>query len=169
MTDIRIEKVRTDVQIAETTEMVWEFFDFLRDRYPDMLAEIDAYITNQKVAEQLADFAVNFGPPKGEAFLGTIDSAPQGIVMLKTRDDGHAEMNRMYVRSTARGNGLGRKLGQAVIDDARSKKFKRLYLDALYRHEEALPLYESLGFQRYADPNAFGGADTRIIHMKMTL
>ena len=44
-----------------------------------------------------------------------------------------------------------------------------IWLDAGYRHVEALPLYESLGFVRYTDPNAFGGQDQRFIHMNLTL
>lgn len=165
----RIEKVRGEDRIAEVRELVWEFFDVMRERYPEMLKETEAYIENQNVAGELADFSQYFLPPNGESFVALLDGAPVGIVMLKPRGENDGEMNRMYVRAEARGHGMGRSLGEAVVAEARSLGFGTLWCDALYRHIEALPLYESLGFQRYTDPDAFHGDDARVIHMKMKL
>jgi hypothetical protein len=61
---------RTPAQIDAACTLVWEFFAQLRDRYPDMLAEIDAYVADQQVAAQLADFAAVFLPPRGGVFFG---------------------------------------------------------------------------------------------------
>ena len=148
--------------------MVWEFFDFLRARYPDMLKEIDEYIAHQDVADQLKNFQKHYNPPAGEAFMATVDGKPLGICQLKTRTGG-AELNRMYVREEARGLGLGRKLALCVIDEARRLGHEMLYLGALYRHREALPLYESLGFERYRGDGEQHGDDPRVIHMRMSL
>lgn len=164
-----IEKVRTDSQIAAARAMVWEFFDVLRERYPDMLDMIDDYIKNQDVAGELAAFDRFFLPPHGECFLAMLDDAPAGLVMLKPHGDTGGEMNRMYVRASARGKGLGRKLGEAIITEARALGYDTLWLDAVYRHVEALPLYESLGFEYFTDPSVFHGDDDRILHMKLSL
>nr|WP_249200724.1 GNAT family N-acetyltransferase [Thetidibacter halocola] len=134
-----------------------------------MLAEIDAYIEAQDVQGQLERFAETFLPPAGDCFVGRLDDLPLGCVMLKSKGDGTSEMNRMYVAPEARGHGLGRKLGEALIAAARDRGDRTLFLDALYRHVEALPLYESLGFERYTDPDAVGGDDGRFIHMKLDL
>ena len=166
---VRVIKARTATEIDAVRHLVWEFFDFLRDRYPEMLAEIDGYIQDQGVAHELDNFDRFFLPPHGECFLGLHEHAPVGIVMLKPRGTQDGEMNRMYVRDSARGLGLGRKLAGALVEEARSIGYQTLWLDALYRHTEAIPLYESLGFRRYDDPNAFGGDDKRIVHMKMRL
>jgi GNAT superfamily N-acetyltransferase len=160
---------RTPAQIDAACTLVWEFFAQLRDRYPDMLAEIDAYVADQQVAAQLADFAAVFLPPAGECFLAYVDDAPVGLAMLKLHGGALGEMNRMYVRAAARGLGLGRRLGDSVIDQARRSGCETLRLDAAHRHVEALPLYESLGFVRVTDPGAFGGEDARIIHMTLAL
>ena len=162
-------KARTASEIDAVRSLVWEFFDFLRDRYPEMLVEIDAYIQNQGVAHELENFENFFLPPNGECFLGLHDDIPVGIVMLKPHGTQDGEMNRMYVRDSARGLGLGRALAEALVGEARRIGYRTLWLDALYRHAEAIPLYESLGFERYNDPNAFGGDDERIVHMKMPL
>lgn len=165
----KIVKARGADQIDAARHLVWEFFDGVRKRYPEMLTEIDAYIEHQDVAAQLDRFWDYFLPPHGECFLALQDKTFVGIVMLKPHGEMDGELNRMYVREAARGLGLGRALGKAVVEEARAIGYKTLWLDALYRHVEALPLYESLGFVRYTDPNAFGGDDARIIHMKMEL
>ena len=162
-------RARVEDHIDLARHLVWEFFDVLRARYPEMLAEIDYYIEHQNVAGELENFPDYFLPPHGECFLAIKDDIPVGLVMLKPHGDGDGEMNRMYVRASARGQGIGRALGEALVAEARALGYGVLWLDALHRHVEALPLYESLGFTRYTDPNAFGGDDARIIHMKMTL
>lgn len=165
----KVTKARSAAEIEAVRKLVWEFFGFLKLRYPEMHDDIDTYIASQNVAGELENFGDFFLPPNGECFLATDDTGPVGIVMLKPRGDADGEMNRMYVRDTARGLGLGRKLGEAVVAEARALDYGAIWLDAIYRHVEALPLYESLGFQRYTDANVFGGADERFIHMKLIL
>jgi GNAT superfamily N-acetyltransferase len=166
---VTVVKVRSSEEIDAVRTLVWEFFDVMRERYPDMQAEIDAYIAYQNIAGQLDDFATYYLPPAGECFLALHDGAPVGMVMMKPKGDGDGEMNRMYVRASARGLGLGRRLGEALVDEARSRGLGTVWLDALYRHVEAIPLYESLGFVRYTDPAAFQADDARVIHMKLVL
>jgi len=162
-------KARSSHEIESVRGLVWEFFDFLRVRYPEMTEMIDAYIEDQDVAGELENFGDFFLPPNGECFLALHDGVAVGTVMLKPLGDNDGEMNRMYVREGARGLGLGRKLGEALVQEARKIGYRTLWLDALYRHVEALPLYESLGFERYSDPSGFGGDDERVVHMKLQL
>lgn len=161
--------VRSAEEIDHVRTLVWEFFDFLRVRYPEMLATIDEYLEEQNVKGELENFEDYFLPPHGDSFLALLDDAPVGIVMMKPKGDNDAEMNRMYVRDTARGKGIGRLLGEALLSEARAQGVGTVWLDALYRHAEALPLYESLGFVKFTDPEAFGGDDERVIHMKLRL
>lgn len=53
------------------------------------------------------------------------------------------------IDESQRGNGLGRQVILDVIDYARSKKFKRVTLDADFRNEGAKKLYESIGFKEF--------------------
>jgi GNAT superfamily N-acetyltransferase len=165
----RVSKVRTDDEIAAVTKLVWEFFDVLRVRYPDMLDTIDRYIELQDVACELANLRVTFLPPAGECFVANLEGEPVGMVMMKPRGDGRCELNRMYVRESARGLGLGRALCQALVDEARMLGYREVVLDALYRHQEALPLYESVGFRYTSDPEAFEAGDDRVVHMRLEL
>ena len=154
-----ISTVRGDDDIAAARALVLEFFGFLRDRYPDMTGNIDRYMAEQDVAGQLERFRATFLPPHGECFLASHDGAFVGIVALKLHSPARGEMNRMYVRAAARGLGLGRALGRALIDEARRLGVREVILDGLHRHVEALPLYRSLGFEDYTDPAAFEADD----------
>lgn len=165
----KVTKARSARDFDAARGLVWEFFDFLRGRYPDMLQEIDEYIVEQKVADQLDRFEDHFLPPNGEFFLGWHKGAAVGTVSVKRRGEADGELNRMYVSPAARGVGLGKRLAEAAVDEARAMGMQTLYLDALHRHVEALPLYEALGFVRYEDPTAFRGGDARVIHMRLVL
>ena len=166
---LNVIKVRRATEIDAVRSLVWEFFDFIKLRYPELHAETDDYIEKQNVVGELENFGDFFLPPVGECFLAYNNSEPVGIVMLKPHGESDGEMNRMFVRESGRGLGLGKRLGEAVVSEAREFGYSTLWLDALYRHVEAIPLYESMGFERYSDPNAFGGSDERVIHMKLKL
>ena len=164
-----IRKVRTDADIDAVRALVWEFFDVLRDRYPDMVDTIDRYIAEQDVAGELGNFEKFFLPPAGECLVADHDGERVGMVMLKPLPENTCELNRMYVRDTARGLGLGRALCESLVAEARALGFREVLLDALYRHVEALPLYESVGFERYDPAEGFDTHDERVVHMRLTL
>lgn len=167
--DDRIGRVRTEEEISAASALVWEFFDLLRERYPDLGEALDQYIEDQDVAGGLADFRNVFLPPKGECLIGRSGAEIVGIVMLKRRTPETCELNRMFVRKTARGLGLGRALATSMLSEARTLGYRTVELDALSRHVEALPLYQSLGFRAEDDGQPIGSADTRAISMSMTL
>jgi len=162
-------RARTDYEIDAATKLVWEFFDFLRDRYPDLGEALDQYIESQDVAGGLADFRNVFLPPNGECLIARADDEIVGLVMLKPKSKDICELNRMFVRESARGHGLGRALAAAMIDEARSLGYREIALGALSRHVEALPLYQSLGFRPNGDSTPIGSADARAISMSRQL
>jgi len=73
--------------------------------------------------------------------------------------DGH--IGRLAVLKFARGKGVGEKLVLKLLDIARVKEMKRVFLGA---QEHAVGFYETLGFLRYGSPYVEAGI--RHIHME---
>lgn len=55
----------------------------------------------------------------------------------------------MYVSKAARGQGLGKKLIQKIIDSAREEGVEQIQLMVVTHNQAAKSLYASLGFERY--------------------
>jgi GNAT superfamily N-acetyltransferase len=113
----------------------------------------------QGFAGELADLAGRYAPPAGCLLLAkSADGDAAGGVGMWRLADGICEMKRLYVRPAWRGQGLGRRLAEAVISRADDAGYRRMRLDSLRRLTEALALYRALGFREigayYANPLA---------------
>ena len=170
MSGLTIRALRTDADAAHVTDLVWQFFEHLRDRYPERARDIDAYIAHQDIAGQLRDWRTAVTPPAGECLLALLDDRPVGMVLLRRISDTTCEMNRMFVTGAARGRKAGRRLAEALIEAARGMGFSVMRLDAWDRHDEALALYAARGFERYHEPGLKPDTMTHdIVHMRRTL
>jgi GNAT superfamily N-acetyltransferase len=80
---------------------------------------------------------------------------------LKRLDETTAEVKRLYVIPEYRGEGLGRRLMEAVLDGAADDGFETLRLGVGPYLERARSLYEDLGFE-YTPPYGQTGAPEEI-------
>ena len=108
--------------------------DFLRE-YADSLG----------VDLSFQDFESELADPLG--FYELVLLAENGCVALRRIDAETCEMKRLYVRPAWRRSGVGRKLAEAVITEARARGYRRMLLDTLPEMETAQALYRSIGFR----------------------
>jgi ribosomal protein S18 acetylase RimI-like enzyme len=120
----------------------------IRAARPDDLEEVQGFLREYAdglgVDLSFQDFESELADPLG--FYELVLLAQNGCVALRRIDQQTCEMKRLYVRPTGRGSGLGRKLAEAVIAEARGRGYRRMLLDTLPEMTAAQALYRSLGF-----------------------
>lgn len=70
-----------------------------------------------------------------------------GTVGLYPIDSERVELRKMYFAKDLRGKGFGKKTLQRMIEIAREKGYKQIYLETASVLKEAVGLYQSFGFQ----------------------
>jgi putative acetyltransferase len=118
------------------------------DDVDEVRALLREYADSLDVDLSFQDFDSEVGDPLG--FYELVLLGENGCVALRRIDDRTCEMKRLYVREAARGSGLGRRLAEAVISEARTRGYERMLLDTLPSMAAARRLYESLGFRETA-------------------
>ena len=63
------------------------------------------------------------------------------------------ELRKMYLRATARGRGLGKRMLEDAISRAREMGYREITLETASPLIEAIGLYKRFGFVRYANPH----------------
>jgi GNAT superfamily N-acetyltransferase len=121
----------------------------IRPAQPDDLEAVRSFLEEYAASLELdlsfQDFDSELADPL--AFYELVLLAEDGCVALRRLGENTCEMKRLYVRATARGGGLGRRLAEAVIAEARRRGYTRMLLDTLPTMTAAHALYSSLGFR----------------------
>jgi len=141
--------------------------DQIRALFAEYAAESKLDLCFQNFDRELARLPGDYAPPKGCLLLAWSEDEPAGCVVLREFSPGICEMKRLFVRPAFRKGGLGRKLAQDIIEEARRIGYAGMRLDTLARMQAAVALYESLGFRRIEAYRPNPEAD--VIYMELDL
>lgn len=103
--------------------------------------------------------AESYRPPQGCFLIAWSDDLPVGCVSLRPLDSTTAEIKRLWVHHSTRGQGLARRLMAAIEDEARALGHQLLKLDTNSVLTEAIALYRTSGWTDIA-PYTSPPADT---------
>lgn len=126
---------------------------------PEALACLQAYFDEilARVAAARPEYfplpdpgADSYRAPQGRFLVAWSDDLPVGCVSLRPLEGQTAEVKRLWVHASARGQGLSRRLMAAVEAEARAMGYQHLRLDTNSALTEAIALYRATGWTEIA-------------------
>ncbi len=102
----------------------------------------------QGFGDEIARLPGDYAPPSGRLLIAMADGRAAGCVAMRRVDETRCEAKRLFVRPDFRGSGLGRRLMEAIIAEARAAAYRELVGDTMPVMERALAMYERMGFER---------------------
>jgi ribosomal protein S18 acetylase RimI-like enzyme len=122
----------------------------IRTLFDEYARELAVDLSFQGFAAERDGLPGEYVPPRGRLLLAERGGSAAGCVALRPLDARTAEMKRLFVRPSARGTGLGRRLAQSVIAEAAAAGYGSLRLDTLPSMGAAIAMYRGLGFHEIA-------------------
>lgn len=137
MSSLTIRRAETAADLASARRLFREYVE-----------QLDFALDFQGVEEELQDLPGPYATPDGAILLAISDDSAIGVVAVQPLDDdGVCEMKRLYVVPKHRGCGVGRALGEAILETARTLGYNTMRLDTVASMTPARALYRSLGFE----------------------
>jgi putative acetyltransferase len=134
----------TEIIRAQSPENI----EHARTLFKEYSAWLEIDLCFQNFEKELAELPGEYAPPNGRLFLASRDAEIAGCVAMRKIGEDTCEIKRLFVRQEFRGQGLGRQLAEAMIQEARQLGYERMRLDTLPpKMNDAIALYRLLGFE----------------------
>jgi ribosomal protein S18 acetylase RimI-like enzyme len=144
---ITIREAAAPLEIAAFGGLISEYVAWCRERYRNDPWLVEMAFSHQGLDAELLNLTELYAPPNGRMLIAEDAHEILGGVAYRRIDRNTCEMKRLFVRSTANGRGLGRKLCEALMQTAGRDGFRTMRLDTTRDMVEAVGLYRSFGFR----------------------
>jgi GNAT superfamily N-acetyltransferase len=143
---IRVSAARTVSDWRDAARLTGELVAWLQDP-----VGLDVHQHQHDSNEELGALAEFYREPNGRMLLGFLDGVARGTTGVHMMDADTAELRRVWVTPSARGNSLAPALLHAGIECARSMGAKRIWLETARGHmDKAIAMYTRAGFREIA-------------------
>ncbi len=147
---ITIHEATSPLEVAAFGGLISEYVAWCRERYKTEPWLVEMAFSHQGLDAELKRLTDLYTPPNGRMLLAEDALEILGGVAYKHVDDDTCEMKRLFVRTNASGRGLGRKLCEALMQQAARDGYTTMRLDTTRDMVEAIGLYRAFGFKDVA-------------------
>jgi ribosomal protein S18 acetylase RimI-like enzyme len=144
--EIIYKKLETKEEIIKAKELIIEYIKWLNED-----------LTYQNIDDELINFPQKYKEPDGTFIIAKDNDNVVGCVGLRKLDENICEMKRLFVNDKHKGKGIGKKLVEIIIEEAKYKNYRKMRLDTLKTMESALKIYYKNNFYEiepyYNNPN----------------
>jgi len=137
-----VETPRPEVRRASADEL-----DAVRLLFREYAGWLGVDLCFQGFEQELESLPGAYTPPRGGIWVADAGGDLVGVVALRPHEGDVAELKRLWVRASHRGQRLGRRLTLRAIEAARQAGYATIRLDTLEHMAPARALYRELGFR----------------------
>jgi putative acetyltransferase len=131
-----------------------------------VLAEYGIVANPETTDRDLTDLGAHYDGRRAVLYVLTDAGTVIGTVALRRESEEVCELCRMYLAGDHRGRGLGRRLFDHAVAEARRHGFREVFLKTASVLTTAIALYERAGFRHVPDPKCEGNCD-RVMRMQL--
>ena len=130
-------KLETDEEILAAKNLIIQYVQWL-----------DQDLCFQNIDDELNNFPEKYKEPEGAFIIAKDNNSVVGCVGIRKIEDKTCEMKRLFVNENYKGKGIGKKLVELIIEEAKKKNYEKIRLDTLSIMESALKIYYKNGFNK---------------------
>ncbi|GHS93623.1 acetyltransferase CD1211 [Bacteroidia bacterium] len=135
--NILYKKLETNEEIVGAKNLILEYIKWLNQD-----------LCFQNIDDELNNFPEKYKEPEGAFIIAKENDKIVGIVGMKKIEDKICEMKRLFVNDNYKGKGIGKKLVEIIIKEAKLKNYEKMRLDTLNSMEDALKIYHKNDFYK---------------------
>lgn len=120
--------------------------DAVRTLFREYADSLHVDLSFQNYDSELQRLPGKYALPAGRLYLACCQGLPAACGALRPLEGGFCELKRLYVRPPYRTYGLGQRIAEQLLLDAKALGYRAIRLDTLASMTGAQRLYARLGF-----------------------